>query len=68
MVISLISVIQSDISVRKIRSITELPSFIKNIKEEELSLQDPFELSLYENEFVYDEKKEVMILSISFCI
>ena len=50
--ISFITTIQSDITVRKIRPISELPSFIKNIRDKKLSLQDPFDLSLHDHEFI----------------
>ena len=41
----------------KIKFIKEIPPCLKNTKQEELSSQDPFELSLSDHESILDERK-----------
>ena len=57
-IISLGTVIQSGISLSKTKSISETPSCFRTIKEEELSLIDIFEFSLYDHGLVFKKRTE----------
>ena len=53
----MITVIKREIEVKKTKRISELPPCLKTMKQEKLSLREPFKLSLSNRELILQSEK-----------